>query len=282
MVAVTRLQLPAALIGVLLASLLLSLVAFSSARTADATHKSGNTFQFGCKFVKTDRIDPFKDELGITHVHRHEVFGYRNLQNNSTVTDLLNGANSCGPSFVKAAYWNPLNTDAGTRNMPKRISVYYSGWGDVNELVHIPQGAKLYGTDEDFRCGSGPARQTPPYGCKADEFRIRVHFPECWSGNGVHPREFVEANSGGECASGYEPIPRIRVAVHYHNSGGILKEPLRVSAGADRMEDWSFMHADIWEVNRQAGFRDAIERCVFKSQNTGEPHMCSPPASNQL
>lgn len=162
-VAVTRLQLPVALIGVLLASLLLLLVAFSSARTAEATHKSGNTFQFGCNFVKTDRIDPFKDELGITHVHRHEVFGYRGLQNNSTVTDLLNGANSCGPSFIKAAYWNPLNTDAGTRNMPKRLSVYYSGWGDVNKLVHIPQGAKLYGTDEDFRCGTGQARQTPPY-----------------------------------------------------------------------------------------------------------------------
>jgi Domain of unknown function (DUF1996) len=281
MFAVTRLQLPAAMSGVLLASLILSLAAFGGARSADATHKSGNTFQFGCDFVKTEMIDPFQDELGITHVHRHEVFGYRGLQNNSTVTDLLNGANSCGPSFVKAAYWNPLNTDAGTRNMPKRLSVYYSGWGDVNNLVHIPQGAKLYGTDEDFRCGSGPARETPPYDCKADEFRIRVHFPECWSGDGVHPREFIDA-SGGGCASGYEPIPRIRVAVHYHNSGGILKEPLEVSAGADMMEDWSFMHADIWEVNRQAGFRNAIERCVFKSQSTGEPHMCSPPASNQL
>src|SRR5215212_9694028 len=164
MVAMTRLRLPGTLFRIFLASLLLSLVAsLSGARTADATHNSGNTFQFGCSFVKTGRIDPFKDELGITDVHRHEVFGYQNLQNNSTVTDLLDGANSCGPSFIKAAYWNPLNTDAGTRNMPQRLSVYYTGWGDVDKLVHIPQGAKLYGTDEDFRCGTAPDTETPPY-----------------------------------------------------------------------------------------------------------------------
>lgn len=144
---------------------------------------------FGCDVVKVAPIDPILDP---EHPHDHVFYGNKGVDADSTYESLVNNKDtSCDHSYATSSYWNPVVKDGDELNQPRRLSVYYVGRGDQTKVQPIPDGLQLIGRDEngrvDYRCGEAPPVSSPPYGCTAEEFRIRVHFPECWDRSSLAP-----------------------------------------------------------------------------------------------
>ena len=236
--------------------------------------------QFGCKVVKSAAEDPILDpELP----HDHVFYGNKGVDADSTYESLVaNKDTSCNLPFATSSYWNPVVKDGTTEeNQPRKISVYYTGRGDQTKVQPIPAGLQLIGNKDngrvDYRCGAEPPVTSPPYGCTADEFRIRVHFPECWDQSSLNPDSLVRM-IGEQCPSSHPyRIPSIRMAVHYENVGGILEGPLQVSAGDGEYLEADFFHADVFAASQEPDFRDTIEKCVNNvADGAIPPAVCRP------
>lgn len=240
----------------------------------------GPTLQFGCGVAKVAAMDPIFDP---EHPHEHVFYGNRGVEADSTHESLVNNPDTtCSLPFATSSYWNPVVKDGTTEvNQPKRVSVYYMGRGDQTRIRHIPDGLQLLGNSEngkvDYRCGVEPPVPSPPYGCTAHEFRIRVAFPECWDQTSLAPDSLVRKNSSGCPSSHPYQIPTIRLSVHYENAGGVLEGPLMVSAGAGEFLGADFFHADVFAAPRQPGFNDAIQKCAMDvADDEVPPSECRP------
>lgn len=228
-------------------------------------------FQFRCGLVKTAAIDPITDD---PESHRHVFYGNTRVRADSTYKSLVSHkGTTCLRKMVTTSYWHPVVRFGSERLEPRFITVYYSGLGDLESLRHIPDGLMMIGNeangDVDYICGAGNAKDvdSPPYGCKAEKFRIRVDFPKCWDGESLRPESLHEGPSFGNCPPGMAKIPRLRVSIHY-DLNQPLKSPMRVSAGGGEWRDASFMHADAFEANQQPQFNDAIKSCVMKHNHS--------------
>jgi hypothetical protein len=241
---------------------------------------TGPTLQFGCNVAKVEAIDPILDP---EHAHDHVFYGNKGVTADSTYESLVNNKDTtCSHTFATSSYWNPVVKDGETEvNEPNRLSVYYFGRGDQTKVQPIPDGLQLIGNENrgkvDYRCGQDPSVSSPPYGCTAQEFRIRVHFPECWDRSSLAPDSLVRM-SGGECPSSHPyQIPTIRMAVHYDNVGGVLEGPLLVSAGDGEFLGADFMHADVFDAPQQPAFDDTIRKCVNNvADGAAQPAVCRP------
>ncbi len=241
---------------------------------------SGPTLQFGCNVVKDAAEDPIVDP---EHPYDHVFYGNKGIDADSTYESLVaNKDTSCNLPFVTSSYWNPVIKDGTTEdNQPKRISVYYTGKNDQTKVQPIPDGLQLIGNKDngrvDYRCGDEPPVTSPPYGCTADEYRIRVHFPECWDRSSREPDSLVRIR-GGSCPSSHPyQIPTIRMSVHYENVGGVLEGPLQVSAGGGEFLGADFFHADVFAASQEPDFRDIIKKCVNNvADGAVPPAVCRP------
>jgi hypothetical protein len=240
----------------------------------------GPTLQFGCDVVKAAAEDPIVDP---EHPHDHVFYGNKGVDAESTYESLVADKDtSCNLPFATSSYWNPVVKDGTTEdNQPRRISVYYTGKNDQSKVRPIPDGLQLIGNKDngrvDYRCGEDPPVTSPPYGCTADEFRIRVHFPECWDQSSLKPDSLVRMTSGSCPRSHPYQIPTIRMAVHYENVGGVLEGPLQVSAGGGKFLEADFFHADAFAASQEPDFRDIIEKCVNGvADETVPPAVCRP------
>jgi hypothetical protein len=188
---------------------------------------------------------------------------------------------SCGHSYATSSYWNPVVKDGDELNQPRSLSVYYVGRADQTKVQPIPDGLQLIGRDGngrvDYRCGQDPPVSSPPYGCTAEEFRIRVHFPECWDRSSLAPESLVRMSSGACPSSHPYQIPTIRMSVHYQNVGGVLSGPLQVSAGREEFLGADFFHADVFAAPQEPAFRDTIKKCVNNvADGAVPPAVCQP------
>ena len=241
---------------------------------------AGPTLQFGCDIVKVAAIDPIVDP---EHPHEHVFYGNKGVDADSTYESLVNNKDTtCSLPFATSSYWNPVVKDGTTEvNMPRKLSIYYTGKGDQAKVQPIPDGLQLIGNKDngkvDYRCGEEPPVTSPPYGCTADEYRIRVHFPECWNRSSLKPDSLVRM-SGGSCPSSHPyQIPTIRFSVHYENVGGVLEGPLQVSAGDGQFLGADFFHADVFAAPQEPDFRDTIEKCVNNvADGAAPPTVCRP------
>jgi hypothetical protein len=241
---------------------------------------TGPTLQFGCGVVKVAAMDPIFDP---EHPHDHVFYGNKGVAPNSTYESLVsNPDTTCDHTYATSSYWNPVVKDGTTEvNHPRRLSVYYVGKSDQTKVQPIPDGLQLLGNDEngkvDYRCGQDSPVSSPPYGCTAEEFRIRVSFPECWDRSSLAPDSLVRM-SGGECPSSHPyQIPTIRMSVHYQNVGGVLKGPLMVSAGDGEFLGADFFHADVYAAPQEPAFRDTIKKCVNNvADGALPPAVCRP------
>src|SRR5918995_6396213 len=241
---------------------------------------TGPTLQFGCNVLKVAAIDPIFDP---EHPHDHVFYGNTGVDADSTYESLVNNPNTtCANTYATSSYWNPVVKDGTTEiNQPRRLSAYYVGRGDQTKVQPIPDGLQLLGNNEngkvDYRCGADPAVTSPPYGCTAEEFRIRVHFPECWDRSSLQPDSLVRM-SGGACPGSHPyQIPTIRMSVHYGNVGGVLKGPLMVSAGDGEFLGADFFHADVFAAPQEPAFRDTIKKCVNNvADGAVPPTACRP------
>jgi hypothetical protein len=276
--------------------LMIAMALVSGQRSAGAQSvedvTTGPTLQFGCDVVeftledgsttKVRPIDPIVDpEPG--HAHDHVFYGNTGVDADSTYETLVkNTDTTCSHTFATSSYWNPVVKDGETEvNEPNRLSIYYTGSSDQTKVQPIPDGLQLIGKGEngkvDYRCGQDAPVSSPPYGCTAQQFRIRVHFPECWDRSSLAPDSLVDM-SRGECPSSHPyQIPTIRMAVHYDNVGGILNGPLMVSAGDGEFLGAGFFHADVFDAPQQPAFDDTIRKCVNNvADGATPPAVCRP------
>jgi Domain of unknown function (DUF1996) len=246
----------------------------------EADGSSGPTLQFGCNVVKAAAEDPIVDP---EHPHDHVFYGNKGVDADSTYESLVaHKDTSCNLPFATASYWNPVIKDGTTEdNQPSKISIYYTGKNDQSKVQPIPDGLQLIGNKDngrvDYRCGDEPPVRSPPYGCTADEYRIRVHFPECWNQSSRKPDSLVKMR-GVSCPSSHPyQIPTIRMSVHYENVGGVLEGPLEVSAGGGEFLGADFFHADIFAASQEPDFRDIIKKCVNNvADGAVPPAVCRP------
>jgi hypothetical protein len=265
--------------------LVVAMALVSGQRTAGAQSEedvlTGPTLQFGCNVLKVAAIDPIFDPA---HPHDHVFYGNTGVDADSTYESLVSNPNTtCANTYATSSYWNPVVKDGATEvNQPRRISVYYVGKGDQTKVQPIPDGLQLLGNNEngklDYRCGVEPAVTSPPYGCTAEEFRLRVHFPECWNRSSLQPDSLVRM-SGGACPNSHPyQIPTIRMSVHYGNVGGVLEGPLMVSAGDGEFLGADFFHADVFAAPQEPAFRDTIQKCVNNVADGAVPPAACRPA----
>lgn len=241
---------------------------------------TGPTLQFGCGVAKVAAMDPIFDPVS---PHDHVFYGNTGVNADSTYESLVSNLDTtCSLTFATSSYWNPVVKDGETEiNEPNRLSIYYTGASDQTKVQPIPDGLQLLGKDEngkvDYRCGQDPPVSSPPYGCTAQQYRIRVAFPECWDRSSLTPDSLVDM-SGGACPSSHPyQIPTIRMSVHYDNVGGILKGPLMVSAGDGQFLGADFFHADVFDAPQQPGFNDTIKKCVNNvADGATPPAVCRP------
>jgi Domain of unknown function (DUF1996) len=241
---------------------------------------TGPTLQFGCGVLKVAAMDPIFDP---EHPHDHVFYGNGGVDVDSTWESLVSYPyTTCSHTFATSSYWHPVVKDGTTEvNHPSKLSIYYTGRGDQTKVQPIPDGLQLLGKDEngkvDYRCGQDPPVSSPPYGCTAQEFRIRVHFPECWDRSSLAPDSLVRM-SGGTCPSSHPvQIPTIRMGVHYQNVGGVLKGPLLVSAGDGEFMGADFFHADVFSAPQEPAARDTIKKCVNNvADGAVPPAVCRP------
>jgi Domain of unknown function (DUF1996) len=240
---------------------------------------TGPTLQFGCDVVKVASIDPIVDP---EHPHDHVFYGNKGVDADSTYESLVaNKDTTCSLPSATSSYWNPVVRDGTEPNPPHKISVYYIGKGDQTRVQPIPDGLQLIGNTDngkvDYRCGVEPAVTSPPYGCTADEYRIRVHFPECWDQSSLGPDSLIRMTSGSCPSSHPYQIPSIRLAVHYKNVDGVLNGPLQVSAGDGQFLGADFFHADVFAAPQEPDFRDTITMCVNNvADGAVPPAVCRP------
>jgi Domain of unknown function (DUF1996) len=240
----------------------------------------GPTLQFGCDVAKAAAIDPILDP---EHPHDHVFYGNKGVDEDSTYESLVaNRDTSCSLPFATSSYWNPVLRDGTTElNQPSKLSLYYTGRDDQAKVQPIPDGLQLIGNKDngkvDYRCGAEPPVTSPPYGCTADEYRIRVHFPECWDRSTLAPDSLVRMR-GGSCPSSHPyQIPTIRISVHYENVGGVLNGPLQVSAGGGEFLGADFFHADVFAASQEPDFNDTIRKCVNDvADGAVPPAVCRP------
>ena len=241
---------------------------------------TGPTLQLGCGVAKVAAMDPIFDP---EHPHDHVFYGNKGVNADSTYETLVSNTDTtCSLTFATSSYWNPVVKDGETEiNKPNKLSIYYTGSGDQTKVQPIPDGLQLLGKDEngkvDYRCGQDAPVSSPPYGCTAQQFRIRIHFPECWDRSSLAPDSLVEMRSGACPSSHPYQIPTIRMSVHYDNVGGILKGPLMVSAGDGAFLGADFFHADVFSAPQEPAFRDTIKKCVNNVEDGAvPPAVCRP------
>ena len=261
----------ALLLAVPLAAVLLGFLA----GRADATPQ----LKVNCEVYATNYVDPIA-----LSPHLHRQIGNTSTINKSTGDSLFNNrGTSCNEGWFTSAGWFPVERDESV----KGVNVYYRAPGDQTKIKAIPKGLQLLATKQSgslvsgtkYNCNEGPFRDTPPYGCRSN-WATSIAFPDCINTNRL-ANEATNAvySRNGACPSTHSyRIPRISYLIMHDNSDSVVPNPLRISAGMNAWEGYSFMHADYFAANQPVFnnelldlcLRDAPDRATFASPKCGE------------
>src|SRR3954471_22423980 len=78
-----------------------------------AVGQAANVVTFHCKYAKSAQVDPIVSPGVNPSAHMHDFFGNRNVDENSTASNLAGGPTSCATPGDTAAYWFPQATVGG-------------------------------------------------------------------------------------------------------------------------------------------------------------------------
>lgn len=236
--------------GVLLLTLLLVvLLAALAARSAEA-----QSIRASCNIYATNQVDPIAFAQ-----HLHRQFGNTSTTNESTGESLYaSKATSCtkAPWLTNAA-WVPVERYESVPN----VIVYYRAPGDQTKVVDMPRGLQLLGNKTLYNCGASPGdtsptQSTPPYSCQGN-WATQVRFPACWNGWGLEETATIYGATRSTCPATHPVrIPEVNFLVRHPNTDSKVPNPLQVSAGVDKWEDYTHTHADYFYAPQDEFTRD--------------------------
>ena len=194
-----------------------------------------------------------------------------------------NRGTSCNESWFTSAGWFPVERNESV----KGVNVYYRAPGDQTKIKAIPKGLQLLATKQSessvsgtkYNCNEGPFQDSPPYSCRTN-WATSIAFPDCINTSRL-ANEATNAvySRNGVCPSTHPyRIPRISYLVMHDNADGVVPNPLRISAGVNAWEGYTFMHADYFAANRPVFnnellglcLRNAPDSVTFASPRCGE------------
>jgi hypothetical protein len=204
--------------------------------------------------------DQPRDPIALSD-HLHHQIGNTSTTNKSTANSLLNNrGTSCNEGWFTSAGWFPVE-----RHKPVRgVNVYYRAPGNQKTIKAIPKGLQLLATEQTYNCGRGaPFASLPRYGCK-DSWATSVTFPDCIDTSRLanEGKNAVMSRSGTRPSTHPYRIARINFLVSHQNAGGMVPNPLRVSAGTNTWEPYTFMHADYFAANQPVFNRELLDLCL--------------------
>jgi hypothetical protein len=223
-----------------------------------------------CDVYATNRVDP----IAFTQ-HLHHQIGTTTTTNESTGASLVaagRGTTSCDMPWLTSAGWFPVEENEPVGS----VNVYYRGHGDQRWVQDLPRGFQLLSQEQEYRCntrsGEEPFQDSPPYGCTVG-FGTRVDFPDCLDLRipNDEANNAVESNNGRCPASHPYRIPKVNFLIMHPNSDGRITNPLRVSAGVDAWEDWTFMHGDYFAAT-QPQFNDRLVPLCLRNSRESVAH----------
>jgi hypothetical protein len=224
-----------------------------------------------CQVYATNRVDP----IALSE-HLHHQIGNTTTTNESTGASLVaagRGTTSCDMPWFTSAAWFPVEQSEAVR----AVNVYYRAHGDQRWVQELPRGFQLLATEENFRCDNMPEgnfQDTPPYNCPAGtNWSTNINFPDCLDLRipKDEANNAVESNNGRCPASHPYRIPQVNFLIMHPNADGQVSNPLRVSAGVDAWEDWTFMHGDYLAAT-QPEFNDRLVSLCLRNSRESVAH----------
>lgn len=233
-------------------------------------------FHLNCNRSKSGRIDPIMDPH-LRSMHRHDLFGNRSINKDSTYAKMLRGRTSCEVNEDRSGYWAPaMVRPDGSFVRAVSTTVYYWG-GDGNETVRaFPKNFRMIAGGDTrrllqsgYNCGEGIPESSTPLDCGNQDMKGVIIFPSCWDGvhsgvKGDH-RSHMAYPDGGECKGRFPvTLPKLILHIRYpvHDGRGLSL----VSDQSEGTSDGMSLHADFWNVWQQ----DALEGFVSSCINAGK------------
>lgn len=265
-----RLRHRAGALALTTAMLMTGLVGLASTAQAD-----NGQFHIDCGLAKhARRIDPIVSP-GMRSMHRHELYGSRSINVNSTYASMRRGSTTCDLKADKSGYWHPSLIKDGRIIRPSRISAYYWGGPTSTRVRAFPRNFRIIAggntnrlKQAGYNCGEGIPKSKVPLDCGGQDLKGVVIFPSCWNGKSLgmkgNHRGHMAYPEGGEC-KGRFPVTLPKLIIH-------IRWPINDGRGARLVSDHRMgmrhgmsLHADFWNAWRQTRLVKAVNRCI----NTG-------------
>jgi hypothetical protein len=257
------------------------------------------SFVVGCEWSHTLADDPivWPGRPGASHLH--DFYGNTLTSAGSTRRSMLGAETTCRDADDLAAVWSPTLYLNGERVVPIRERTYYFGERRL-DVRSVPPNLKMVAGNAAatssvgnphvaWYCGGDSPRVDHPYNClpyrdvSADGLVARIDFPECWDGahtDSPDHSSHVAYADGRSCPETHpEPIPRIRVRIHYgiwdpcRGTAACTPESAPENAMSLRLSSGPYytIHADFWNTWRQHALNDLVAECVNSSAACGGP-----------
>jgi len=238
----------------------------------------GRVAQFAveCGFSHAASDDPIvhPDHHGASH--RHDFFGNRETDANSTAASLLGKTTTCNHQLDTASYWAPSLLDHGQPVTPLGSVAYYrpAPGVDPTTLQAYPAGLMMIAGDGNavgpqpvevaaWSCGVSSELESEPAECPTSSpLRVRITFPDCWDGHSIDSadhRSHVTRSAAGRCPDSHPvAMPQLTFHILYPVSGP--GHDLSLVTGA-----LTTAHADFLNAWDQAELIKEVELCLHRN-----------------
>jgi hypothetical protein len=254
--------------------LALALGAVSSAGTL-----KGVNFISLCGFSHRAADDPivYPGQPGVSH--DHSFVGNTATDANSTPASLRrSGGTTCTRKADTAAYWMPTVSVDGKPTPPTGATIYYQR-NALKKLRPFPAGLVMIAGNRlarrpqsllvtNWDCGdleNVPRSPTPPSCPDGSSDRLRVNFPDCWSGktlDSLDHKSHMAYSVGGRCPRSHPvAVPALSVVFRYPTTDG---PAISVSSGSIYS-----VHADFVNAWDQKALARLVARCLNALRHCG-------------
>ena len=254
------------------ATALVALVLGHDGTTADAADAPKPATMPSVNFVVTCAFSHQSDDDPIVHPghagmsHRHDFFGNKSTDFDSTNSSLASADSTCNVSGDRSAYWLPTLLPL---RWGSRIRAYYSrGPLPASAITAFPIGLQLIGGDvrasatgsvaAEYSCSDdvdGTLWRAVPPPCSGP-VSARVTFPQCWNGRSLSAPGNATPAIGRDCPKEYPvAMPLLRLVAT--STSSFRGKALTTSAGPPAR-----LHADFWNAWDPEVLNQLVAVCI--------------------